>query len=48
VARIKEVPAAAMRAWVMDMKARNMTPVIGRDGALPELCTVTGIPVTGC
>ena len=24
VARIKEVPAAAMRAWVMDMKARNM------------------------
>ena len=32
VPMIKDVPAAAMSEWVMDMKARNMTPVIGRDG----------------
>lgn len=40
----KDVPAAAMVAWVMDMKPRNMTPVIGRDGTLPKLSTVTRIP----
>jgi hypothetical protein len=44
---IKDVPAAAMREWVMDMKPRNITPVIGRDGTLAQLSTVTGISITG-
>lgn len=34
---IKDVPAAAMREWVIAMKPKNMTPVIGRDGQLEQL-----------
>jgi hypothetical protein len=43
---IKDVPKAAMSEWVMDMKPRNIAPVIGRDGTLPKLSTVMGIPLT--
>ena len=34
VERMRLTPAAAIKAWVRDMKPRNITPVIGRDGAL--------------
>lgn len=40
VPKMRDVPAAAMREWVIAMKPKNMTPVIGCDGTLPKLSTV--------
>jgi hypothetical protein len=47
VESMRDTPAAAMSEWVMDMKPRNITPVIGRDRTLPQLSTVTRISVVG-